>query len=544
MKRSIMIIVAVGIASLVPGFKVGATDFCSEPVETAQGKISGFTDADYGSCTYRGIPFAMPPVGERRLKRPEPPEAHSGVFRAETFGPACMQKPSLTNGGEADEYSEDCLYLNVFRPKKSGTFPVMMWIYGGGYTGGAGSFDLYDGAHQASRNEVVIVTINYRLGPIGFLALPELKEEDGKGSTGNYGILDQVRALEWIRENISAFGGDPDNVTVFGQSAGGMSVCALLVSPEAAGLFHRAMIMSAPCKLFTDLDEGFEKSRAYVEEMGCAGPAALDCIRSQPTKSFKLSSENDLFAGGVSWSPTVDGSFLTDQPLAMIQRGEYYKVPTIISSTRDELRIYTLAIPGLGLWTRGTVNRFLRGLTGPDNSAQIFAMYDYKDFRRPIDLAFAFGNQMMFDTPMYMMAEAMADNNPVWLYRMDWDQTRFPHKMGAFHALDVPFVFGSLNIDADIARLLASEKTYEENTPLAYKMMSYVANFAKTGDPNGEGLPEWPAYTAAARNRMHLNTEITIQAIDDDQVERYEWYAERELEDVLVGSLSRAIGGE
>jgi len=538
MKRMLFIVAAVLFVS--PGQAPGA-DLCSQPVATCQGAFSGFTDPDYGSCVYRGIPFAMPPVGDLRLKRPAPPEPHQGVFEALEFGPACIQKESMLSGGKAERYSEDCLYLNVWRPAKSGEFPVMVWIYGGGFTGGAGSFDIYDGARLASREEVVVVTLNYRLGALGFMALPELKDEDPGGSTGNYGIMDQVRALEWVRKNISAFGGDPDNVTVFGQSAGGMSVCTLLVSPEARGLFHRAMIMSAPCRLMTTLEEGYEKSRGLAKRMGCDGPGVLECIRSKPADKFEIKGSNDLFAGGVAWSPTTDGTFLPDMPVQMIQRGEYAKVPVIIGSTKDELRIYTMTLPGLGLWSRGTVNTLLKLLAGPENYGRIKDMYDYGDYRRPIDLAFAFGNQMVFETPMFMMAEAMQGNNPVYIYRFDWNRTRFPHKMGAFHALDVPFVFGALDIDADIAKLLAGGKTYDKYQYLAFIMMDYVTNFAQDGDPNGDNLPMWPPY-GEDRNRLYVNTEITRAPISDEQVERYRWYAERELSDVLAGKLSKALG--
>jgi len=540
MKR-IMVMFSAGLVFLIfSGWGAKAQEFCAAPVETNQGLFTGLTDPDYGACVYRGIPFARPPVGERRLRRPEPPARHEGVLEASKFGPVCSQEPSLLNGGKAEAYGEDCLYLNVWRPAKSGKFPVMVWIYGGGFVGGAGSFDIYDGAHLASRQDVVVVTFNYRLGALGFLALPELKEEDPKGSTGNYGILDQVRALEWARDNIAAFGGDPDKVTVFGQSAGGMSICALLVSPEANGLFHRAMLMSGPCRLMTELPDGYAKSRALVTSMGCDGPDMLSCMRSRPTAAFETKAPNDLFAGGVAWSPTVDGSVLPAMPVELIQDGNYQKVPVIIGTTRDELRIYTMMIPGLGLWSRGTVKELMKLLTGP-NYAAIMSLYDFHDFRRPIDLALAFGNQMVFDTPLFLMAEAMAGQNPVHIYRMDWDQTRLPHKMGAFHAIDVPFVFGALNADADLAKLLASKKTYERNKDLGYTMMDYVTNFARSGDPNGEGVPPWPAYTKEGRERLYFNTEITSRPLAEQEVMRYRWYAERSLNEVLTGSLSKRL---
>jgi para-nitrobenzyl esterase len=507
---------------------------CSEPVSTRQGLIRGLEDPDYAACAWKGIPYAAPPVGDLRLRAPEPPDPHKGVYDAYDVGPSCPQEETLTSGGESKSFSEDCLYLNIWRPAKSGKFPVMLWIHGGSFVAGTGSYDMYDGAHLAAEKDVVVVTINYRLGALGFMALPELSEEDPDASTGNYGILDQIRALNWVQENIAGFGGDPDNVTIFGQSAGAMSVCTLVVSPGAAGLFHKAAAMSGPYHMIRTLEEAYESGKALSEKIGCAGPDVLECLREKPVEAFGQKSENDLLAMGITYSPCVDGYVLPDMPLTLIEQGRYHKGPMILSTTRDELRIYTLMIPGLGLWMRSTINALLRFLTGP-NYDEIKSMYSYSDYRRPIDLAFAFGNEMTFDTPAFRIGEAMAGQNPVYLYRFDWNDTRFPHKMGAFHALDIPFVFGSMNIDSRIAKLLASKKTYEENEHLGLKMMSYFTNFAKTGDPNEEGLPQWPKYDTENRNRMHFDTTITIRPLTESEVRRYQYYAERSYKEVLAG---------
>jgi para-nitrobenzyl esterase len=533
-------LIRLGIAAILAfaALSARAEDFCAQPVETGQGKFSGQVDPKHPACAFLGIPFAQPPVGPFRLHRPEPPAPHAGTVAAVKFGPSCMQEEDPLNGGKSEAYGEDCLYLNVWRPAKSGVFPTMVWIYGGGFVGGAGSFDIYNGSQLASRQDVVIVTLNYRLGPLGFLALPELQQEDPKSSTGNYGIQDQVQALGWVRDNIANFGGDPQNVTVFGQSAGGMSICVLLASPESAGLFHQAMIMSAPCRLFTGREEGLQKGRDYAASVGCAGDHPAECLRAKPASAFLQKAPNDLFNGGVSWSPTVDGAFLPDLPLKLIAEGKYHRVPLIIGTTRDELRIYTMTVPGLGTLTRGEVSWFMRRLLGPVNAKQILSLYNYDDYRRPIDLAFAFGNQMVFDTPSFLLAEAVSKEMPVYLYRFDWNQTRMPHKMGAFHALDVPFVFGAMNPDLDLAKLLASKSTYKKNEFLSYIMMDYVANFAKTGNPNGGGHPAWPAYTSAQRNRLYFNTEISTKPLTERETMRYTWYADRTLREVLAGPLA------
>lgn len=522
------------------GFRLLAGEFCSEPVSTNQGGFLGSQAPEFSACVYKGIPFAQAPVGKLRFARPLPPLAHEGVIPALKFGPACPQVEDITMGGKAESYSEDCLNLNIWRPAKPGTFPVMVWLYGGGFTGGSGSFDIYDGAHLSSREELVVVTINYRLGALGFLALPELKAEDNNSSTGNMGIQDQVRALEWVRDNISAFGGDPNNVTVFGQSAGAMSVCTLLVSPEARGLFHRAMMMSGPCRLMTTLEDGYRKSLNFARSIGCDGPDILNCLRSKPTSDFVKKAPNDMFAGGTAWSPTVDGSFLPGMPVELIQQGKYTRVPVIIGTTRDELRSYTLTIPGLGLWSKTTVNGLIKLLTG-DNAPELLAMYDYKEYRRPIDLAFAFGNQMAFDTPAYLMAQAMAGNNPVYWYRFDWHDTRMPHKVGAMHAIDVPFVFGAFKTNTELVKLLASKKTIKKAMPLGYTMMRYVANFARSGNPNGEGQPAWPGYNRESKNRLYIDYTISSRPLSAREVERYEWFAARSLEDIMTGKLSKKL---
>jgi para-nitrobenzyl esterase len=525
MKKTMLILLAVLISLTLASDAIAGSD-CSEPVETTQGVITGFADEKHEACVYKGIPFAKPPMGDLRLKRPEPPEPHTGTFEALEFGPTCGQ-------------DEDCLYLNIYRPKKSGVFPVMFWIHGGGFTAGSGSVEFYDGSHLASRNDVVVVTINYRLNALGFLALPELKEEDPKGSTGNYGMLDQVRALEWNREHISAFGGDPDNVTVFGQSAGGMSICTLMVAPEAGGLFHRAMIMSAPCRLFTQLEAGYEKGRAAVKEIGCGkADDVLECLRSKPREALKLKGGNDMFMGGTAWSPTVDGSFMSGMPVELIKKGEYHKVPTIISTTRDELRLYTAGLSGINALPRSMINIFMKGLVGP-HYKELMALYDYDDYRRPIDLALAFGNEMTFDTPLYMMAEAMSGQNPVYVYRFDWHHTRLPNKVGAFHAIDIPFIFGNFNADSELIKSLVKENTIEEDEYISLWMMDYITSFAKTGAPLSDEGPDWPAYTAESKNRLYVDREVKARELTSKEVARFEWFASRTMEDIMKGPISK-----
>lgn len=524
-------------------FATEVDEFCATPRATAQGSFQGFVASDYEACAYLGIPYAAPPVVELRFKRPEPPAPHSGVRQAFEFGHGCIQTPDGMFGPEAPSFDEDCLYLNIWRPARPGKFPVMVWIHGGGFKTGAGASELYNGSHLAIRENVVVVTINYRLGALGFMALPELKAEDGKGSVGNYGTLDQVQSLKWVRDNIAAFGGDPENVTIFGQSAGGMAVGVLLVSPETEGLFHRAMVISSPCQIVIPQEEAFNQSRIFAKKWGCdgEGDALVDCLRALPADKFKPSSQGSLVNGGLVWLPTIDGSALTGVPTDLIKQGKYHRVPAIISHTRDEGRLYLFSIPGLGLVPKEISNLLLKGLFG-DNYNDVIALYDYKDYRRPVDLFLAVENQIGIETSMYMMGEGMSANNPVYMYRFDWDDTRFPHKMGAAHALDIPFIFGNLNLDMPVAKVLTSRKIIQDNAYVSGYMMDYIGNFAHTGDPNGKGLPYWPAYSKEFRVKLVIDKNIQFINIGAADLKRYRFFEQHGLSTLLTGRLAKILG--
>jgi para-nitrobenzyl esterase len=245
---------------------------CVEPVETASGLVRGMSDQDTATCVWKGIPYAAPPIGELRWKPPAPSPSWSGVRDATGFSRQCMQAPGMLSDRKLG-FSEDCLYLNVWTPQKSGTFPVMFWIHGGGLNDGAASIPMYFGNKLAQRGDVVLVSINYRLGPFGFYSLREFAEENPHGSSGNYGLLDMVQALEWVRDNVANFGGDPENVTIFGESAGGRSVCSLIACPLAEGLFHKAIIESGGCGAWT-MDKCNAGAELFADSLGCNGPGA------------------------------------------------------------------------------------------------------------------------------------------------------------------------------------------------------------------------------------------------------------------------------
>jgi len=507
-----------------------AEDLCREPVETQQGPVSGLPVKDLSACAYKGIPYAAPPVGELRWKAPEPAVKRAATLEAKNFGPSCLQQENFGSGGKSKSFSEDCLTLNIYRPARSGTYPVMFWIHGGGYTIGAGSYEMYDGSRLAAERGVVVVTINYRLGAFGFLSLPELAAEDPHQGSGNYGLLDTIAALEWVRDNIAGFGGDPKQVTIFGESAGGVSVCSLLASAPAAGLFQRGIIESGGCDLARPQDKGYRDGAKFAEAVGCAGEKPLACLRAKPAQEV-LRHESAMPVTATQ----IDGYALTDQPLAVIQSGKYNRVPVMVGNNRDEGNMFLLVVPGATIASRGLATKALKKMMGP-RADEVLKQYSFSDYRRPFFLLaaiFADG----FGSRGFMAAEALAPASPVYYYRFDWDEEALHKTLGAFHGLEIPFVFGNLNLHLrqSMLKLALNHRAVKAGRPLSEEMMSYWTNFAKTGDPNGPGLPAWPAYSKDQRERIILDREIRSAPLTAQELGRYQYFSGFSIEELGWG---------
>jgi len=530
MKTKKLILGAVIFLSLIFVFSAWAEERdCAKLISTTEGMVQGKQDAEHSACFWKGIPYAKPPIGELRFRAPEWPEKRDDILKAYEVGYSCPQSASLTAGGESLGYSEDCLSLNIFSPRKAGKFPVMVWLHGGAFMQGSGGYEMYDGARLAGEKDVVVVTINYRLGILGFLALPELAKEDEHNSTGNYGILDQVQALKWLQKNIASFGGEPNNITIFGQSAGGTSVCVLLVSPLAKGLFHRAIPLSGPCDLLADMEKGYKQGKEIIENMGCSDQEALSCLRAKSVSDFVAKPKNTMLAGGVTYSPHIDGYVIPDEPLKLIQQGKFNRVPIMVGTTKEELKLYTMTFSGQWLLTKGEVNFLIKKLMGKEIAKELPQYYSYSDYRLPKDLLIGTATDLAFSSRAFLMAEYASAYVPVYFYRFDWNKTRYPNKLGAFHGLDIPFVFGAMDLETKLAKMLANKKSYKQGEPLAEQMMSYYTNFARNGDPNQEGLVKWEPYSSQNQVRIYFNIPITTALLTEKELSQYNYWTKYSL---------------
>jgi para-nitrobenzyl esterase len=459
-------------------------------VRTALGSVRGQVASDYR--LFQAIPYAAPPVGPLRWQLPRPAARWSGMLDATKAGPQCMQDTG-PNPRVSKPTSENCLTLNVWTPPRgqhNEKRPVMVWIHGGGFVNGSG--DIYHARWLAARGGIVVVTINYRLGALGFLAHPSL---GAPGTVGNYGLADQQAALRWVRDNIAAFGGDPKKVTIAGESAGGMSVCDHLVAPESVGLFRAAIIQSAPCQAQADLDFGQRQSLDYAIAVGCRNPATTArCLRGLPATRFErppwyyFIGDSDALSG-----PVTGTAALPDGPMAEFAADRAARVPVLIGVNHDEFTLFAaLRANRLNRGVRpGEYPHLLADTFGATDSAPVLAHYPADHYGGDLSLAYsAAATDGVFACAADRLADSLSRNAPVYAYEFDDPHApapKFlrdaPFPVGASHSLELRYLFsmgGAQALDS------AQQK-------LSDQMMSYWSHFVTNGAPKAAGLPDWPA---------------------------------------------------
>jgi para-nitrobenzyl esterase len=474
--------------------------------KTADGILEGVVSADGKVRTFKGIPFAAPPVGPLRWKAPQPVTPWTGVRKAIEYGPRCMQGNIYSDMIFHDAGpSEDCLYLNLWMPANptSRKLPVMVWIYGGGYQAGATSEARQDGGNLSKRG-VVVVSMNYRLGIFGFFSHPELAQESGHNSSGNYGLLDQLAALEWVKKNIATLGGDHDNVTIFGESAGSFSVSALVASPLAKGLFKRAIGESGaylangtlPLKPRADTDQA---NTAFAK--ASMGTDSLAELRAKSADEILQASLKDR---SFRFVPNVDGYFLPEDVISIFAAGKQNMAPTLAGWNLDEANSHAVLQDDAP--TAENFRKHLDQLYGA-NAEQVAKLYsgssEAEIKRAAQDLAS--DRFIAFGTWRWLEMTVRTGKVPVFRYEFDQTLPLAPDapagaEPAAPHASEIEFVFQMLS-----ARNLPWRP---EDHKLSDMMGAYWTNFAKSGNPNGEGLPAWPKYTSKGDySVMHLSAD-------------------------------------
>jgi para-nitrobenzyl esterase len=475
---------------------------------------------------FKGIPFAAAPSGDLRFRAPQPSPKWEGLRDATAFGPACPQPAPQPIAGsvfagmftaQEAETGEDCLNLNVWTPGlDNARRPVMVWIHGGGYRTGSGSSPMYNGGLLAKRGDTVVVTINYRLGALGFLHLPEL-------GGGNFGLLDQVAAVRWVKEEIAAFGGDPDNITIFGESAGGKSVETVMATPRSKGLFKRAILESTYAPAM-DAGGAEAMSAKLVEQLGLKrgdaeglrGLSARDIVAAQMALAeAQMRAAGGMAGGGLGgrgFGPTVDGDVLPKHPLEAALDGDLADIPTIIGTNLDETKLFGAMMPGArdvdepGLLRRVTAQVGDEGKARAAIEAYRAAREARADSTAPADIASAIQTDRMFRCHSLKLAENHSRNQPAtYVYLFAWPSPLFEGALGSCHALELPFVFGTF--DVGLGQLAGDGP---EARVLSEKMQDSWLAFARNGDPATKALPAWYRYEPAKRLTMVFDKKCEL----------------------------------
>ena len=478
-------------------------------VQTASGVLEGMAGPN-GIRVFKGIPFAEPPVGDLRWKPPRPVKPWDGVKKTTAFGPSPMQGLALsTLLGVPNNYSEDCLYLNVWTPAREpgDRLPVMVWIYGGAFAMGSTATPLYDGTRLAEKG-VVVVSVAYRLGPFGFLVHPDLTRE---GNPGNFGLRDQIAGLEWVRDNIAAFGGDPARVTIFGESAGGISVSMLAASPRARGLFHRAISQSggsfAPPKLAKEGGQHVPPLRVAEAQgekfLAALGARDIAAARALPAK--------DLMKSGAGWWPVFDGDVLPGDQYELYRSGRFNDTPVLIGTNSDEGAMF--------VGPRSTTDGFIAQIRGGfgDHADKVLAAYPHATPAQALEATKDIFRDSVFAWHTWAWARLQAEKGrgKSFLYYFDHRTPQSPD--GADHGSEIAYVFRNLGRPGGSPR--------PEDAAMSDLMSTYWVNFARSGDPNGPGLPEWPSFTPASPQVMFLGTTPGMKPVPNlEQLEVLDAY--------------------
>jgi para-nitrobenzyl esterase len=484
-------------------------------VRTSAGLVAGVRAGE--TWTWKGIPYAAPPVGPLRWRAPQPAAAWSGVRDASGYGYVCMQSPRSNDPRGTPMGSEDCLTLNVWAPaERAQPLPVFVFIHGGYFTWGSSAqrhegVDVYDGAHLSTQAHALVVTLNYRLGPLGFLAHPKLSAES---PSGDYGLLDQLAALQWVQQNIAAFGGDPTHVMLFGQSAGAISTASLVASPLAKGLFSSAVMHSGTGWARPLLDaekEGVAMSHA----LGCEAAAdELACLRGRSASEIIAAGPEDYAPGQYMWGPVVDGRVLTAKPWELIARGKHNAVPLIVGTTADEFTTMIRNYEKMPLATDAQYEAAVRARF-PEKADAVLAHYPSSALGGPDAALTTLLTDVGFVCPSDALAASATRSQGAPVRRFNFTHTYSSGYMAAVkagHGLDLLLLFHNVPP--------AWTKLTDEEEALSKSLTRYWARFAATGDPNGDGDASWPEFRYGKDTVLDLDTPVSLGG----SVETCKWW--------------------
>lgn len=470
-------------------------------VTTSYGKVQG--KIENGIYTWKGIPYARAPIGKLRFQPPQPPETWDGIKDCTEFGPVAYQ-PELPImqflGTPTQNMSEDCLNLNIWSPNPDDKKrPVLVWIHGGAFISGSGSSPSYDGTQFSKNGDIVVVTINYRLGILGFFHLAEIGGENYRAS-GNCGLLDQIAALQWVKENIESFGGDPNRVTVFGESAGAMSIGTLLGMPAAKGLFQQAILQSGAASHVVSSEVATKNAERLLKILNIS-KENLEKLEEIPAEKL-VEASNQLRM--MTLIPVIDGVYIPNHPKNAIRDGVAKDINILIGTNKDEYKLFTIFDPTWKNADQKIIEGIFKG-TFRKNWEKMSQKLQSNELNRTLYERLM--NISAFINPaLYLANEQTKNGGNVWMYRFDWESTAFNGQLGACHALEIPFVWNALHNE--------KVELFTGYSPilgkLAQQMHQAWINFAHHGDPNNDFIPNWPKYTLDKQTTLLFNNESKI----------------------------------